>query len=64
MPFRDRGSFRLPFVRINWARNGLRWRYTSTTLHAGPWSWNTRRRKHRVDHPGPGWWESKKRRQK
>jgi hypothetical protein len=59
MPLRDRGYIRLPFVRVNWARRGLLgFRYTSTTFHLGPWSWNTRNRKHHLDHPGPGWWES------
>jgi hypothetical protein len=62
MPIRGRGSIRLPFLRINWTRHGLFGlpRITSTTTHFGPWSRNSRTRKHRVDLPGPHhWYQSK-----
>ena len=62
--FRDRGYIKLPLIKINWARNGLRFYYTSTTFHIGRYSWNTRQRKHHFDHPGPGWWEGKRRHKK
>jgi len=60
VPFKDRGSIGLPFVKINWSRNGLRFRPTSLTLHLGRYSWNSRTKRHHFDHPGPGWWTSKR----
>jgi hypothetical protein len=44
-------------VRLNMSKAGASW-----TLKVGPWSWNTRSRRHRVDLPGPfAWQQSKKR---
>lgn len=42
----------LPFLRLNLSRSGVSW-----TVHVGPWSWNSRRRRNRVDLPGPLSWE-------
>jgi hypothetical protein len=47
----------LPFLRLNLSRSGVSW-----TFHAGPWSWNSRRRRNRVDLPGPLSWEQDRRR--
>jgi hypothetical protein len=52
-----RKSIRLGPVRWNFGRNG----HTSTTVSFGPWSWNTRTRRHRVDLPGPFSWTGKRR---
>jgi len=49
-----------PFLAVNLSRSGLSW-----TAHLGPWSWNTRTRRHRVDLPGPfGWQQDRPRRGK
>jgi hypothetical protein len=40
-------------VRLNLSGTGLSW-----TVKVGPWSWNTRSRRHRVDLPGPLSWQS------
>lgn len=42
----------LPFLRLNLSNSGASW-----TVHLGPWSWNSRRRRNRVDLPGPLSWE-------
>lgn len=42
----------LPFLRLNLSNSGASW-----TVHVGPWSWNSRRRRNRVDLPGPLSWE-------
>lgn len=57
MGFRFRKSLRLGPVRVNLSKAGL-----STTLRIGPWSWNSRTRRHSVDLPGPINWQSKGRR--
>jgi Protein of unknown function (DUF4236) len=45
-----------PFLAVNLSKSGLSW-----TAHLGPWSWNTRTRRHRVDLPGPlAWQEDRK----
>ena len=40
-------------VRLNVSKSGASW-----TFKVGPWSWNTRSRRHRVDLPGPWSWQS------
>ncbi len=45
----------LPFLRINLSRSGA-----SRTWHLGRWSWNSRRRTHRLNLPGPGDLESER----
>jgi len=40
-------------LRLNWSRSGFSW-----TVKVGPWSWNSRRDRHRLDLPGPLTWES------
>lgn len=53
MSIRLRKSIPLgPFLRANLSRSGISW-----TVHLGPWSWNSRRRRNRVDLPGPFSWE-------
>lgn len=45
-----------PFLSANLSKSGISW-----TAHLGPWSWNTRTRRHRVDLPGPlAWQEDRK----
>jgi hypothetical protein len=39
-------------VRANLSRAGLSW-----SFKLGPWSWNTRQRRHRIDGPGPTYWQ-------
>ncbi len=49
MKLRVRQAFKvLPFLRGNVSRSGLSW-----TFHLGRWSWNSRRRTHRLNLPGP-----------
>ena len=62
MLFRDRGSFGLPLLRINWARRGLRFYLTSHTWHFWRWSRNIRNdtQQDHFDHPGPGFWEGRR----
>lgn len=74
MPFRDRGSIPvLPVLRLNWARNGWRFRITSHTWHIrlpliGGHSKNIRHdtgsSQYRWDHPLWGWYEGKRKRKK
>jgi hypothetical protein len=51
-----RKRIRLGPVRVNASNSGL-----SYTVKVGPWSWNTRARRHRVDLPGPFSWRSDRR---
>lgn len=53
--FRKRIRFG-PFLALNLSKSGLSW-----TAHLGPWSWNTRSRRHRVDLPGPLAWQEDRR---
>jgi Protein of unknown function (DUF4236) len=46
----------LPFLRLNLSRAGATW-----TFHIGPWSWNTRSRRNRIDLPGPLSWQQDRR---
>ena len=55
--FRLRRTFRLGPLRLHLGSGGASW-----GLGVGRWSWNARSRKHVVDTPGPGYWESKGRR--
>ena len=68
MTFRNRGHIGLPFLRLNWSRNGLRYRLTSHTWHIGRWSRNVRHdtgsSQARYNHWGPGWWEGKRKKGK
>ncbi len=55
-PIRFRKSIPLlPFLRLNLSGSGVSW-----TWHVGPWSWNSRRERHRVDLPGPVSYESRR----
>lgn len=55
MPFRLRKSKRVGPLRFNLTRRGL----SSVSVRKGRWSWNSRTRRHTVDTPGPGYWQSK-----
>lgn len=41
-----------PFLAVNLSKSGMSW-----TAHLGPWSWNTRTRRSRIDLPGPLAWQ-------
>ena len=57
MPFTFRKRINmLPFLRLNVSKTGA-----SRTWHLGPWSWNSRSRRHSVDLPGPVNYQSKSR---
>jgi hypothetical protein len=55
--FRKSKRFGLPWLnaRLNVSRTGVSW-----TFQLGPYSWNTRSRRHRVDLPGPLSWTSRR----
>lgn len=61
MPFGFRTSKRFGtknlHLRLNASKSGLSW-----TMKVGPWSWNTRQRRHRIDLLGPAYWQSRGRR--
>jgi len=61
MPFGFRKSWRFGtrnlHLRLNASKSGASW-----TLKIGPWSFNTRQRRQRVDLPGPAYWQSRGRR--
>lgn len=50
MKFRLRKTFRLGPLWLNFTQRG----FSSYSLHAGRWSWNSRTRSHTIDTPGPG----------
>lgn len=54
MPIYLRKTINLGIVRINVSRSGVSW-----TWRLGPWSWNTRSRRHSIDLPGPLSWRSR-----
>jgi hypothetical protein len=58
LTWRKSKTFGLPWLhlRVNASRKGVSW-----TVKIGPWSWNTRQRRHRVDLPGPFAWQSRRR---
>jgi hypothetical protein len=49
-----RRTFRLGPLRLNAGADGVSW-----GLGVGRWSWNAKSRRHTVDTPGPGHWQSK-----
>lgn len=55
MIIRARKSLRFGPFRINLTQRGL----TSWGVKLGPWSWNSRTRAHRLDLPGPLYWQGK-----
>jgi hypothetical protein len=55
--FHARKTFRLGPLRLNVGAGGVSW-----GLGAGRWSWNAKSRRHTVDTPGPGYWQSEDRR--
>ena len=59
MPIRIRKSKRFGPIRLNASNSGLSWSWD-----IGPYSWNSRTRKHRVDLPGPFHWVQGRKRQR
>jgi hypothetical protein len=49
-----RKSVRLGPLRFNFTQKGL----SSVSIGIGPWSYNFRTKRHTVDTPGPGYWQS------
>jgi hypothetical protein len=49
-------GFRYLHIKPTMSKSGLSW-----TLKIGPWSWNTRQRRHRVDLLGPFSWQGTRR---
>jgi hypothetical protein len=56
MPIGLRKAFRFGPYRLNISKSGI-----SHTIKLGPWSWNSRQRRQRVDLPGPLYWQSRRR---
>lgn len=56
MGFKLRRSWRMGPLRLNFTERG----FSSWSLKVGRWSWNSRTRRHTVDTPGPGHWQSKR----
>jgi hypothetical protein len=54
MGFKMRKSFRLGPLRFNVTQKGL----SSVSIGFGRWSYNFRTRRHTIDTPGPGYWQS------
>ena len=52
-----RRTFRAGPLRLHVGPDGVSW-----GLAAGRWAWNAKSRRHTVDTPGPGYWESRGRR--
>jgi hypothetical protein len=52
-----RRTFRLGPLRLHVGSGGVSW-----GLGAGRWSWNAASRRHTIDTPGPGYWQSRGRR--
>lgn len=51
-----RRTIKLGPLRLNFTQRG----FSSWSLRIGRWSWNSRRRSHRVDLPGPLSWKQDK----
>lgn len=58
MGIKARKQVRLGPVRLHFTQQG----FSSWSVRLGPWSWNSRRRAHRVDLPGPWHWQGESRR--
>lgn len=56
-PIRFRKQIRFGPFSLNFTQNG----FSSWGVKVGPWSWNSRTRRHRSDLPGPLFWESGRR---
>jgi hypothetical protein len=52
-----RKTYRMGPLRLHVGPEGMSW-----GLGAGRWSWNARSKRHTIDTPGPGYWESRGRR--
>ena len=55
--FHLRRTFRAGPLRLHVGSGGVSW-----GVHVGRWSWNAKTRRHTVDTPGPGYWQSRGRR--
>lgn len=58
MPFRFKKSVRIGPLKLNFTQKG----FSSWGFQVGPWSWNSRTRRHTVDTPGPGSYQTRGRR--
>lgn len=58
MPLRARKAIRFGPLRLHFTQAG----FTSWSIKVGPWSWNSRTRRQRVDLPGPFHWQEPTRR--
>ena len=54
MGLRMRDQVRLGPIRLHFTQKG----FSSWSIKFGPWSWNSRKRRQRVDLPGPWHWTS------
>lgn len=57
MAIRMRKNVRVGPLRLNFTQRD----FSSWSIKIGPWSWNSRRQRHRVDLPGPWHWSSERR---
>jgi hypothetical protein len=53
---RARKTLALGPLRLNFTLRGL----SSWSLRLGPWSWNSRTRAHRMNLPGPFYWQGRR----
>ena len=59
MRFRARKTIRLGPLRLHLTQRGL----SSWGIQVGRWTWNARTGRHTIDTPGPGYWQSRARKQ-
>jgi hypothetical protein len=60
MRFRARKTFRFGPLRFNFTQSG----FSSWGVQIGRWSWNAKTRRHYIDTPGPGGFQSSGRRRR
>jgi hypothetical protein len=56
MGFRFRKTINLGLVRLNFTQDG----FSSYSVKLGPFSWNSRSRRQRIDLPGPWSWTGRR----
>ena len=57
MGFKLRKSLRLGPLRLHFTQRGL----SSWGIQLWRWSWNAKTKRHTIDTPGPGYWQSPRR---
>lgn len=57
MGFKFRKTVQIGPLRLHFTQRG----FSSWGLKIGRWSWNTKTRRHTIDTPGPGYWQSDRR---